>query len=665
MKLIDKYKNDKGSLSLEEKKELLDEAKDAYYNTSTELLSDIEYDALEKSIGYENKSYIGSRHSENYTIHHPIIMGSLSKVQIHQAKDGSIDWSTYFQEIKSYINKYHNYVTCLVTPKYDGCSFEVVLDVQEKKIISISGRGDGEYGKDMTKQLRNKFSQDMIDDFCTNIDNIYNAGTHSIEKAVLRGEVLVSKNVFKEKYTDDFANPRAFVAGMLNRDDENLPEYDDLSLVIYDMRLKSFESPTYLDFDWTRLANNTGYRSMFPDCYDFGYELSSLFELVKIYNKYEEYRQESEYAQDGIVVKPIDIYRENNTTERRPADCIAIKYTPMTEPTTVRDIEWKLGKTGEWIPTIVTDTVKMDGKNINRASAFNYGYLMEKCISISTKVVLSLAGDIIPFIYKIEDKSGFDEKKLGTNFPASGFVSGVHLMEGKLPADHTLLHSAMSLNIPGFGESNIKKFIEWKKKDCEGDEFFGIEAKPLPEHILLCKPNEIKLALGGKTGDNVAKAYEKILVNMNLKDIITSCNFKLCGEKVATQIYAKLIGEPYDFTSMASEGYSWVDNPDSEQMLLLMKIFNFNGWSIDTWKLTEEQKTSLQSEKEKLNEQIPVILTGEPNKYSSKVEFLKLNPQYRLTGSWKEVKIVFTNSLESNTGKMKKAREKNIEIKVY
>lgn len=36
-----------------------------------------------------------------------------------------------------------------------------------------------------------------------------------------------------------------------------------------------------------------------------------------------------------------------------------------------------------------------------------------------------------------------------------------------------------------------------------------------------------------------------------------------------------------------------------------------------------------------------------------------------MTGSWKEVKIVFTNSLESNTGKMKKAKEKNIEIKLY
>ena len=76
------------------------------------------------------------------------------------------------------------------------------------------------------------------------------------------------------------------------------------------------------------------------------------------------------------------------------------------------------------------------------------------------------------------------------------------------------------------------------------------------------------------------------------------------------------------------------------------------------------KKISIEAQKVK-EDQIPVILTGEPNNYSSKGEFLKYNPQYRMTGSWKEVKIVFTNSLESNTGKMKKAREKGIEIRVY
>ena len=81
----------------------------------------------------------------------------------------------------------------------------------------------------------------------------------------------------------------------------------------------------------------------------------------------------------------------------------------------------------------------------------------------------------------------------------------------------------------------------------------------------------------------------------------------------------------------------------------------------ETWIQNQLRKYTVSKE----NDKIPVILTGEPNNYSSKAEFLKCHPEYRMTGSCKEVKIVFTNSLESNTGKMKKAREKNIEIKLY
>ena len=91
----------------------------------------------------------------------------------------------------------------------------------------------------------------------------------------------------------------------------------------------------------------------------------------------------------------------------------------------------------------------------------------------------------------------------------------------------------------------------------------------------------------------------------------------------------------------------------------VMHILEHLGKNVDDFKVKHEETKKIQSD------QIPVILTGEPNNYKSKGEFLKLNPQYRNTGSWKEVQIVFTNSFESNTGKMKKAREKGIKIELY
>lgn len=664
--ILSQWKDDHDSISREEKQLLLDEAKNAYYKSGTELLSDHEYDILEKSLGYENSNYVGTRHSDNYTVMHPFIMGSLAKAQIHSDKEGHIEWSEYLDKLRGWVKDPEQ--PNIITPKFDGCSYEVVLDNINKKIVSISGRGDSWYGKDLSRQLSHIFNEDLMWDIFDGVEDVCDSHQYEVPSlVVLRGEVLVQKSIFAKKYANKFANTRAFVAGMLNRDDESLPEYDDLKCVIYDYRQK--ENGTWRDIDWIELRRcMSGHNELFlmyPDYFLYNKTISTPAELKWIYEYFEEVRNRMDFSLDGIVVKPVQEYRLLNLNDRRPSDCVAIKFIPMLEPTTVTDIEWKLGKTGEWIPTIITDPVYMDGKKITRASAFNYGYLLSKKISVGTKVVLSLAGDIIPFIYKVKDTTEFDNTKLGNNFPSTATVDGIHLIEEVTDNGFKLKHSCIALNIKGFGGANVDKFVTWMRKECEGDEFFGIEAKPIPEHILLCSPSDVQNAIGGKTGKSIKEAIEKFIREMDLKSVILSCNFKLCGDKVASQIVNKLINEKFDFASMPAIAYEWVDDVNSKEFQLLNKILHFNGRGLADFMLTEEQKKSIDEQNKKLDEQIPVILTGEPNNYASKAEFLKCNPQYRLTGSWKEVKLVFTNSLESNTGKMKKAREKNITIKVY
>ena len=107
------------------------------------------------------------------------------------------------------------------------------------------------------------------------------------------------------------------------------------------------------------------------------------------------------------------------------------------------------------------------------------------------------------------------------------------------------------------------------------------------------------------------------------------------------------------------KGYQWATNKESDNYKKLVELLKKLGKEIDDFKQHAVETKNADADK------IPVILTGEPNNYKSKGEFIQHNPQYRVTGSWKEVKIVFTNDLESNTGKMKKAREKGIEIRVY
>ena len=155
------------------------------------------------------------------------------------------------------------------------------------------------------------------------------------------------------------------------------------------------------------------------------------------------------------------------------------------------------------------------------------------------------------------------------------------------------------------------------------------------------------------------KAFEKIIKSLTLKDIILSLSIEDCGPKIAEQIEKQLLYGNGDFTHLSEKAYKWVFDNFSEERSRILDILIGLNMTFDDF------KKKFDKEVEKSSTQIPVILTGEPNNYASKGEFLQCNPQYRLTGSWKEVQIVFTNSLDSNTGKMKKAREKNIEIQLY
>ena len=623
--------------------ELYNAAKEAYYN-GTPIMEDFEFDELEKKLGLENKSYIGAKHNPSYTIQHPFIMGSLSKVQIKRADDGTVDWPSYYAEVLTYLHRYQERMTVLVTPKFDGCSFETV--VKNHEINSISSRGDGDWGKDIKQHLLRKF-----DETHTSVDCDY---------YTLRGEVLIDKSVFAQKYSD-FVNPRSFVSGLLNRDyDANDTDMqamlDDLSIVIYDTRLH--EHGTWHDYDWTDFI---GKMHNLPEFYQ-EYPVLNVATFERIYNDFAKYREECPFALDGIVLKPTAGNRISDLGEARPKDCVAVKFIPMLEETEIVDIEWNTGKTNELHPVIIVKPVVMDGKQITRASAHNYGYMMENKISIGTKVILSLAGDIIPFIYKITDTSAYDQNKMNIPTDISFYIDGVHLYK-HLTADEyremKFVQSAQALGIPNIGPAAAKTIYDYLVDNSKPDDFLGIEGKEVPSNILCCTASDISNALGGKTGAAAMKSFEAFKKDLSLSDIIVSCTFEACGRKVADAIQNYLLLDEENFEHLAEKAWSWCKYINSVEMIELYNILEHCGKTLDIF------KQELQYINESKKEQIPVILTGEPNNYTTKDAFLREHPEYRQTGSWKEVKIVFTNSLDSTTGKMKKAREKGIEIRLY
>lgn len=626
-------------MTKKEKLELYYKAKEAYYN-GQEIMTDFEFDALEKELGLENKAEVGAKRNPSYTVKHPFIMGSISKVQIHKDKEGNINWKKYFTEA----HKYFGSNPVIITPKFDGCSFEV--DIDEDKIQSISSRGDGSWGKDLTQHLALFIPDEYV-----------HLGGHY----TLRGEVLVKKSIFEQKYTEQFTNPRSFVAGILGRDYSINRDFQemlmDISIVIYDYR--RFEDGEWVDHEWTELPKT----NVLPDLYATLHGISNEGTFNQIYDEFATYRNHCEYALDGIVIKPIVTYRENNTTERRPKDCVAIKFIPMLEETEVLDITWNLGKTGEYTPIIWVKPVEMDGRMVQKCSGSNIGLLRSKGVTIGAKVIMSLAGDIIPFLYKVTQPNENGEIPMPTDHEY--YEDDIHLMAILSEEDkryYKFLNSVKALNIPTIGEATAKDIFKYLERayDETTMDFFNEEVKNLPNNILMVSPEDVYFGAGsGKAGQNAQKSFKTILDNLTLNDIIKSCNFRFCGSKVTEQIVNYLLSGDADFSHLANEGYSWVYDKNSEQFDELNNILNYLGKSIEDFKERHNEKKKI------VSDQIPVILTGEPNNYKSKGEFLKLNPQYRNTGSWKECQIVFTNSLDSNTGKMKNARAKGIRIELY
>jgi hypothetical protein len=221
------------------------------------------------------------------------------------------------------------------------------------------------------------------------------------------------------------------------------------------------------------------------------------------------------------------------------------------------------------------------------------------------------------------------------------------------------IRSALALKIPNIGEAAAKEIYDYIVENSQPDDFLDLPGREIPYNILECTAEDINYALGGKLGTNAAKAFTEYKKHLTLKDIIISCTFESCGNKVAEMIEKQILTGDADFTHLAEKSWNWCLDPLSQEMTYLYNIINKSGKSIGIF------KQEFVNEQVNEGNRIPVILTGEPNTYPTKTAFLNAHPEYKLTSSWKEVQIVFTNSLESNTGKMKKVKEKNIEIKLY
>lgn len=80
---------------------------------------------------------------------------------------------------------------------------------------------------------------------------------------------------------------------------------------------------------------------------------------------------------------------------------MAYKFPAQIETTTVREVEWTVGRTGVVTPTAIMDPVSLAGTTVQRASLHNIDFIQNLDLRLNDQITIHKAGDIIPEVTSV------------------------------------------------------------------------------------------------------------------------------------------------------------------------------------------------------------------------------------------------------------------------
>lgn len=378
----------------------INEARDAYYERDTVIISDAEYDELMRRLEELERLYpeLQSQDSPTLTVggrgettlfapvEHAERMLSLDNVF---SPDELAEWAVRAQAAAG------RSVHWLCELKIDGLALN--LRYRRGRLVSAATRGDGRVGEDVTENVR------YIPGIPLQLD-----GSGHPELVEVRGEVFFPTEAFAalnarqaESGEREFANPRNAASGSLRQKAEgkNAAQLDLMHRRLSGLKMLvhgigawpdppvAAQSEVYELLAGWGLPTSTRYRVV--DSVD------GVQEFVAYYG---EHRHSVEHEIDGVVVKvdELALHAELGATSRAPRWAIAYKYPPEQVNTKLLDIVVSVGRTGRATPFAVMEPVRVAGSVVRQATLHNQEVVKAKGVLIGDTVVLRKAGDVIP-----------------------------------------------------------------------------------------------------------------------------------------------------------------------------------------------------------------------------------------------------------------------------
>jgi NAD-dependent DNA ligase len=364
---------------------------DMYYNTEISIfyqkqkwLSDELYDIVKDTIIKRDPYYVppvGAKIRDNENrVKIPYYMGSADKITPNEQK-----------ELDRWIDK-NPCKELFISEKLDGVSGTFTV-VNGK--MNLFTRGDGEIGADISYLIQY-------------IDSI----PHLREDIAVRGELIIRKDVFKNKYYFDikkddckdkgrgygrlYRNARNMVSGLVGA--KTVREgLRDIEFIVYEIVGNStMPKPS----NQIKTLKKLGFTTAMNKIISVPNNMDKWIDLHNIY------KDKSKYEIDGIVVQSNIPYDRN--TSGNPSYLFAFKVTRDDDihETTVLDIEWSVSSWGNIVPVAIIDPVELPGNTIKRVTVSNAGMMREKGIGPGSIIKVTRSKEVIPFIVSVSERCG-------------------------------------------------------------------------------------------------------------------------------------------------------------------------------------------------------------------------------------------------------------------
>ncbi len=364
----------------------------AYYDKSSPIISDAEYDSIKKNIiDLENKykflknkitysNKVGFKPSKNFKKKSHIA----PMLSLANAFDEN-DLINFEKRINNFLNiNDERQIEYSVEPKIDGISASLIYE--KGKFVTGLSRGDGKEGEDITSNLKtindipkiikNKDFPDIID---------------------IRGEVYINNFDFK-KLKDKFANPRNAASGSLRQKNPEDTKKIPLRFIAYtfghQIGLKAETQTNFLE----RL-HIWGFKTN-----PLNKKITGVKNLIKNYDEIEKKRADLEFDIDGIVYKinNFQLQKRLGNVANAPRWAIAHKFSANKAVSEIKDIEIQIGRTGALTPVAKIKPINIGGVLVSNATLHNEDEIERKDIRIGDTVTVERAGDVIPHVVTVD-----------------------------------------------------------------------------------------------------------------------------------------------------------------------------------------------------------------------------------------------------------------------